>query len=68
MASARSTRAGPRAAPGPPLVVSLESVLGQPEDPREALDLFVQRQLETLTQVRRGIADVATSRKRLELR
>src|SRR5690348_12739204 len=52
---------------GPPLVVSLESVLGQPEDPREALDLSYQRQLETLTQVRRGVADVATSRKRLEL-
>jgi len=52
---------------GPPLVVSLESVLGQPEDPRESLDLSYQRQLETLTMVRRGVADVATSRKRLEL-
>ena len=28
---------------GPPLVVSLESVLGQPEDPREALDRSYQR-------------------------
>lgn len=52
---------------GPPLVVSLESVLGQPEDPRETLDRSYQRQLEKLTQVRRGVADVATSRKRLEL-
>ena len=52
---------------GPPLVVSLESVLGQPEDPREALDRSYQRRLETLTKVRRGVADVATSRKRLEL-
>ena len=52
---------------GPPLVFPLESVLGQPEDPREALDLSYQRQLERLTQVRRGVADVATSRKRLEL-
>ena len=52
---------------GPPLVVTLESVLGQPEDPREALDRSYQRQLETLTKVRRGVADVATSRKRLEL-
>jgi phage shock protein A/DNA-binding XRE family transcriptional regulator len=55
------------AALGPPLVVSLESVLGQPEDPREALDLSYQRQLEMLTKIRRGVADVATSRKRLEL-
>jgi len=52
---------------GPPLVVSLESVLGQPEDPRETLDRSYQRQLETLTQIRRGVADVATSRKRVEL-
>ena len=52
---------------GPPLVVTLESVLGQPEDPREALDRSYQRQLETLTKIRRGVADVATSRKRLEL-
>jgi len=52
---------------GPPLVVSLESVLGQPEDPRESMDLSYQRRLETLTMVRRGVADVATSRKRLEL-
>ena len=52
---------------GPPLVVPLESVLAQPEDPRETLDLSYQRQLETLTAVRRGVADVATSRRRLEL-
>jgi DNA-binding XRE family transcriptional regulator len=52
---------------GPPLVVSLESVLGQPEDPRETLDRSYQRQLEMLMKVRRGVADVATSRKRLEL-
>jgi phage shock protein A/DNA-binding XRE family transcriptional regulator len=55
------------AALGPPLVVSLESVLGQPEDLRETLDRSYQRQLETLTRIRRGVADVATSRKRLEL-
>src|SRR5215467_11224702 len=52
---------------GPPLVVSLESVLRTAEDPREALDSSYQRQLETLTKVRRGVADVATSRKRVEL-
>jgi PspA/IM30 family/Helix-turn-helix domain len=52
---------------GPPLVVPLESVLRRPADPREALDFSYQRQLEMLTKVRRGVADVATSRKRVEL-
>lgn len=52
---------------GPPLVRSLESVLRPADDPREDLDYSYQRQLETLTQVRRGVADVATSRKRVEL-
>jgi DNA-binding XRE family transcriptional regulator len=52
---------------GPPLVVPLESVLQPPDDPRDALDYSYQRQLENLTQVRRGVADVATSRKRIEL-
>src|SRR5262252_8799052 len=41
--------------------------LDRMEDPRETLDYFYQRQLEMLTQVRRGVADVATSRKRVEL-
>jgi phage shock protein A len=52
---------------GPPLVVSLESALRPPDDPREVLDYSYQRQLEMLTKVRRGVADVATSRKRIEL-
>ena len=52
---------------GPPLVVPLESVLKPPDDPREALDYSYQRQLESLTKVRCGVADVATSRKRIEL-
>ena len=52
---------------GPPLVVPLESVLRPPDDPREGLDYAYQRQLETLTKVRRAVADVATSRKRVEL-
>ena len=49
------------------LVVPLESVLQRPDDPREALDYSYQRQLESLTKVRRGVADVATSVKRIEL-
>jgi len=37
------------------------------EDPRETLDYSYQTQLELLQKVRRGVADVATSRKRVEL-
>ena len=37
------------------------------EDPRETLDYSYTKQLELLTKVRRGVADVATSRKRVEL-
>ncbi|MGD0067140.1 MAG: PspA/IM30 family protein [Streptosporangiaceae bacterium] len=52
---------------GPPLVVPLETALRPPADPGEALDYSYQRQLEALTKVRRSVADVATSRKRVEL-
>ena len=41
--------------------------LDRMEDPRETLDYSYQRQLEMLQKVRRGVADVATSRKRIEL-
>jgi TolA-binding protein len=50
---------------GPPLVVALD------DDPslnaRPDLDTAYERQLEMLTRVRRAVANVATSRKRLEL-
>jgi len=41
--------------------------LDKMEDPRETLDYSYQRQLELLQKVRRGVADVSTSRKRVEL-
>lgn len=41
--------------------------LDKVEDPRETLDYSYQRQLDMLQKVRRGVADVATSRKRVEL-
>lgn len=41
--------------------------LDRAEDPRQTLDYSYQRQLELLSKVRRGVADVATSRKRVEL-
>ncbi len=41
--------------------------LDRAEDPRDTLDYSYQKQMEMVQQVRRGLADVATSRKRLEL-
>jgi len=42
-------------------------LLDRAEDPRETLDYSYEKQLEMLQKVRRGVADVATSKKRLEL-
>lgn len=41
--------------------------LDKAEDPRKILDYSYEKQREMLQQVRRGVADVATSRKRVEL-
>jgi phage shock protein A len=41
--------------------------LNAAEDPRETLDYSYERQLDMLQKMRRGVADVATSRKRVEL-
>lgn len=45
----------------------INKVLDAAEDPRETLDYSYQKQLELLQKVKRGIADVVTSKKRLEL-
>jgi phage shock protein A len=42
-------------------------LLDKAEDPRESLDLSYQKQLESLQQVRRSVADVTTAKKRIEL-
>jgi hypothetical protein len=52
---------------GPPLVVPLESVLRPPDDPRDALEVSYQRELDNLTRVHGDVVDMATSRKRVEL-
>jgi hypothetical protein len=49
---------------GPPLVVPLDD---PSLNPHPDLDTAYERQLEMLTRLRRAVADVATSRKRLEL-
>ena len=43
------------------------AAIDKAEDPREALELAYRRQLEQLQQVRRSVADVLTSQKRLEI-
>jgi phage shock protein A/DNA-binding XRE family transcriptional regulator len=54
------------AALGHPAVVPLAPQL-RPSEPGTVLDDAYQRQLHLLQKVRRGVADVATSRKRVEL-
>ena len=44
-----------------------DKALDKMEDPRETLDYSYKQQQELLQKVRRGVADVAKSRKRLEL-
>lgn len=45
----------------------LNAMLSRAEDPQQALDFAYQKQLESLQQVRRNVADVLTAEKRLEL-
>ena len=47
--------------------VKADKALDRAEDPREVLDYSYEQQLEMVVKVRRGVADVATSRKRVEL-
>jgi phage shock protein A len=46
--------------------IKANKALDRAEDPREVLDYSYAQQLEMLQKVRRGVADVATSRKRIE--
>jgi phage shock protein A len=45
----------------------MNQVLDQVEDPRQTLEYSYERQLELLQQVKRGLADVVASKKRVEL-
>lgn len=45
----------------------MSKIIGEAEDPRETLDYSYEKQLELLQNVKRGIADVVTSKKRLQL-
>ena len=45
----------------------MSKLINAAEDPRETLDYSYERQLELLQNVKRGVADVTTSKKRLQL-
>ena len=45
----------------------LSKLIGRAEDPRETLDYSYEKQRDMLQNVKRGVADVATSKKRLQL-
>ncbi|MDX6548684.1 MAG: phage shock protein, partial [Gaiellales bacterium] len=47
--------------------VKASSVMDRAENPTETLDYSYQRQLEMLQKVKRGVADVVTAKKRLQL-
>ena len=47
--------------------IKANKALDRAEDPREALDYSYERQVDLLQEMRRGIAEVATARKRIEL-
>ena len=45
----------------------MEKFMGRMEDPRETLDLSYEKQLKLLQDVKRGVAEVTTSKKRMEM-
>ena len=45
----------------------IEKIMGRMEDPREILDLSYEKQLKLLQDVKRGVAEVTTSKKRMEM-
>lgn len=45
----------------------MNKVLNRMEDPRETLDYSYEKQLELLQNVKKGVAEVTTSKKRLQL-
>ncbi len=45
----------------------INKILNRFEDPRETLDYSYEKQIELLQNVKRGVADVTTAKKRLEL-
>src|SRR5512137_2858902 len=45
----------------------MSKIIGAAEDPRETLDYSYEKQLDLLQNVKRGVAEVTTAKKRLQL-
>ena len=45
----------------------MNKIMDKIEDPREVLDVSYEKQLQLLQNVKRGVAEVTTSKKRIEL-
>ena len=45
----------------------MNKIMNRIEDPREVLEVSYEKQLQLLQNVKRGVAEVTTSKKRLEL-
>lgn len=52
---------------GTVIKAKMNKLIGKMEDPRETLDYSYEKQLDLLQNVKRGVAEVATSKKRLQL-
>ena len=52
---------------GTVIKAKMSKLIGAAEDPRETLDYSYEKQLELLQNVKRGVAEVTTSKKRLQL-
>ncbi len=52
---------------GTVIKAKMNKLIGRMEDPRETLDYSYEKQLDLLQNVKRGVAEVATSKKRLQL-
>jgi phage shock protein A len=52
---------------GTVIKAKMNKLVGGMEDPRETLDYSYEKQLDLLQNVKRGVAEVATSKKRLQL-
>lgn len=52
---------------GTVIKAKMSKIIGDVEDPRETLDYSYEKQLDLLQNVKRGVAEVTTSKKRLQL-
>jgi phage shock protein A len=52
---------------GTVIQAKMNKIMDKIEDPRETLDVSYEKQLEMLQNVKRGVAEVTTSKKRIEL-